>query len=228
MELAGRTVKLRVRKSARAKRVALHVDAASEGVELVLPHRVALATGLEFLREKRGWVEQRLALLPERIRFDDGAEVPILGVPHRIRHRGERAGGRPTVEIAAGEIRVFGPAAHIARRVRDHLMVLAREEIARRARRLAARIERRVARVSVRDPKSRWGSCASSGNLAFSWRLILAPETVLHYVVAHEVAHLIEMNHGVRFWRLVEQLAPGAARQRLWLKRNRARLFRYG
>jgi len=80
----------------------------------------------------------------------------------------------------------------------------------------------------VRDTTTRWGSCSASGNLAFSWRLIMAPEDVLHYVVAHEVAHLAEMNHGPRFWRLVEKLAPGADRQRDWLNRHRARLLRIG
>ena len=112
--------------------------------------------------------------------------------------------------------------------MRDHLIALARHELSRRARALAAGIDRRVTRITVRDTKSRWGSCSASGALAFSWRLILAPEAVLDYVVAHEVAHLAEMNHGPRFWRLVETLAPGAARQRFWLSRNRARLLRYG
>ncbi len=228
LAIAGRAVPLIIRKSTRAKRIALHIDAARSAVELVLPNRVALARGLDFLEERRFWVEQRLAMMPDRVPFGDGAEVPILGVLHRIRHRGERAGGRRVVEVSAGEIRVFGPVAHIARRVRDHLTWLAREELSRRARVLAARIERRIARVSVRDTRSRWGSCAASGNLAFSWRLILAPEAVLDYVVAHEVAHLVEMNHSTRFWRLVETLAPDSTRQRAWLKRNRSRLFRYG
>ncbi len=228
LALAGRQVPLIVRKSQRAKRIALHVDAARAAVELVLPKRVALATGLDFLEERRGWVEERLALMPERVPFADGAEVPILGVTHRIRYLGERAAGHRVVERHGREIRVFGPPAHIARRVRDHLATTAREELARRAKLLAARLGRRVARVTVRDTRSRWGSCAASGNLAFSWRLILAPESVLHYVVAHEVAHLVEMNHSGRFWRIVEELAPGSARQRAWLRRNRARLFRYG
>src|SRR5438270_786943 len=83
------------------------------------------------------------------------------------------------------------------------------------------------ARRTVRDTRSRWGSCAAAGNLSFSWRLILAPEAVLDYVVAHEVAHLVHMNHGPRFWRLVETLAPDARRHRAWLARNRARLLRY-
>ena len=80
----------------------------------------------------------------------------------------------------------------------------------------------------MRDTKSRWGSCSSKGNLSFSWRLIFAPEEVVDYVVAHEVAHLAEMNHGPRFWRLVETLMPGYARHRRWLDRHRAELLAYG
>ena len=130
--------------------------------------------------------------------------------------------------IAEGEIRVRGDPAHLARRVRDHLAALARDELARRARPLAAHVGCTIARVTVRDTRSRWGSCSASGNLSFSWRLIFAPEEVVDYVVAHEVAHLAEMNHGPRFWRLVERLAPGNAGPRAWLDRHRARLLSYG
>jgi predicted metal-dependent hydrolase len=105
---------------------------------------------------------------------------------------------------------------------------MARAELAPRARRLAAHIGRTVARVNVRDTRSRWGSCSGQRNLSFSWRLILAPEPVLEYVVAHEVAHLAEMNHGPRFWAVVESLAPGSAGPRAWLKQNRNRLLAYG
>jgi hypothetical protein len=112
--------------------------------------------------------------------------------------------------------------------VRDHLMATARGELARRARALSARIGHKIARVRVRDTTSRWGSCSTAGSLSFSWRLILAPEPVLDYVVAHEVAHLVEMNHGPRFWRLVESLAPESAAPRAWLARHRSRLLSYG
>ena len=80
----------------------------------------------------------------------------------------------------------------------------------------------------MRDTKSRWGSCSAAGSLSFSWRLIMAPEPVLDYVVAHEVAHLIEMNHSARFWKLVRTLVPDPAAQRAWLKRHRAELLSYG
>jgi len=228
LALAEREVPLRVRESARARRITVRIDAGADSVELVLPRRVSLAAGLRFLDARRDWLAAHLAEMPEHVAFADGAIVPVLGTPHRIRHLGERVTGARTVTIADGEIRVVGAAPHVARRVRDHLIALARQELGQRARALAARIDRRVARITVRDTRSRWGSCSASGALAFSWRLILAPEAVLDYVVAHEVAHLAEMNHGPRFWRVVEMLSPGSARQRGWLSRNRARLLRYG
>jgi predicted metal-dependent hydrolase len=217
---------IRIRQSPRARRIAVRIDESTDEIELVLPRGVSLKAGFAFLEQQRGWVRSRLAEQPPRIAFADGSEVPVLGTPHRIRHLGPdwRRGTR----IEAGEILVGGEAPHLPRRVRDALVALARRELSTRARQLAATLPRRVTRVTVRDTKTRWGSCAASGALAFSWRLVLAPEPVLDYVVAHEVAHLVHLDHGVRFWRLVERLAPGSAHQRGWLQRNRARLLRYG
>ena len=219
-------VPVSIRVSERARRVGLRVDPVGRNVELVLPRGVSPNTGLRFLATKRKWVVARLRALPQPVPFVEGAIVPVLGVPHRIQR--ESAPSLPPVRIIEGEIRVRGDPAHLARRVLDHLVITARAELAPRARRLAAQIGRQVARVNVRDTKSRWGSCSGRGTLSFSWRLILAPEAVLDYVVAHEVAHLVEMNHGPRFWRLVESLAPGSAGQRSWLKQHRDRLLSYG
>jgi predicted metal-dependent hydrolase len=226
--LPGSDLAVRVRVSPRARRLALKVDAQGETVELVLPRRVPLKEGLAFLDANRGWVRARLAVLPPRVAFADGVEVPVLGVPHRIRHMGDRTRGRGAAWIEDSALCVAGDPVHLPRRVRDHLKELARRELTQRARKLAAKIGCKVKRVAVRDTKSRWGSCSVAGNLTFSWRLVLAPEAVLHYLVAHEVAHLVEMNHGARFWALVERLAPGARHQRAWLRRNRARLLRFG
>ena len=217
---------LSVRVSPRAHRVGLRIDAAERRVELVLPHGVPAEFGLRFLQDKRGWIAARLDALPRPVPFVEGAVVPVLGIPHRIRRSLDPAA--PPVTLTEDEIRVRGDPLHLARRVRDHLAALAVDELARRARPLALRIGHKIARVTVRDTKSRWGSCSSTGNLSFSWRLIFAPEPVVDYVVAHEVAHLAEMNHGPRFWRLVETLAPGNAEPRAWLDRHRARLLAYG
>jgi predicted metal-dependent hydrolase len=215
-----------IRVSPRARRVALRIDAAARQVELVLPRGIALPHGLKFLDAQRGWIAARLAALPMAVPFADGAAIPVLGVPHVIRC--EIRQSAPAVAIADGEIRVKGDPAHLPRRVRDHLAQLAVRELTARARDFAARIDRQIARVTVRETKSRWGSCAATGALSFSWRLVMAPEPVIDYVVAHEVAHLAEMNHGPRFWRLVATLVPDTHAPRAWLKRHRDRLFCYG
>ena len=228
-ELAlGAPVTIRV--SPRARRLSLRVDAALGGIELVLPHRAPIEAALGFVARHRGWIAARIAAMPPPTRLAEGATVPVLGQPHRIRHIAARPGalGAAPVAIADGEILVRGDPAHLPRRVVDHLKALARREFAARARALATRLGKSVARVSVRDPKSRWGSCSSKGALSFSWRLILAPEAVLDYVVAHEVAHLVEMNHSPRFWRVVASLCPDAATPRAWLKRHRMELMSYG
>jgi predicted metal-dependent hydrolase len=220
----GAPVALRV--SPRARRLLLRMDAATRRFDLVLPRGLPPETALRFLNAQRGWIAARLDALPMRVPFVEGAVVPVFGVPHCIRREEDPAA--PPVAVIDGEIRVRGGPEHTTRRVRDHLARLAAQQLTARARFQAARIGRKVTRVTVRDTKSRWGSCSASGSLSFSWRLILAPEPVLDYVVAHEVAHLMEMNHSARFWKLVRTLVPDPASQRAWLKRHRSELLSYG
>lgn len=227
LSLMGGAVPVRINTHPRARRMALRIDPQGEAVDLVLPPRSSLPRALEFFEANRRWLERRLAALPPRTQFADGELIPLLGAPHRIRHVAT-SHGRGAVWIENAELLVTGEKAHLARRVRDHLREEARRELVARAKEAALRIERKVQRVSVRDTRTRWGSCSAAGNLCFSWRLIFAPEEVLDYVVAHEVAHLVHMNHGKRFWRLVAQLCPHAERHRAWLNRNRAQLLRIG
>jgi predicted metal-dependent hydrolase len=194
---------------------------------MVLPRRCSRSEALRFLEASRGWIDARLAMLPPRISFVDGALVPVMDVPHAIRAMGPIRGQGPAW-IEGGAIHVTGDPAFLTRRVRDFLRAMAKRELSARAEAMAALVERKVKRVTVRDTVSRWGSCARGGNLSFSWRLIFAPGAVIDYVVAHEVAHLVEMNHSKRFWRIVEQLHPDAKTERLWLNHNRLRLMRIG
>ncbi len=217
---------LSIRVNPRARRMLLRVNAAMREVELVLPRGVSAERGLKFLATQRGWVAARLEALPQLVPFAEGAVVPVFGTPHRICRESDMS--KPPVAIAAGEIRVRGEPAHLARRVRDHLIGMAKQDLGGRARRLAAQLGKPVNRIGVRDTRSRWGSCSSKGSLSFSWRLVLAPEEVVEYVVAHEVAHMVEMNHGPRFWHLVRSLVGNCGTQRAWLKRHRNRLFSYG
>jgi len=211
--------------SRRAKRLTLRLDSGTGQVRVVVPESVPEAEAARFVARHADWVRRRLAALPPRRPFSHGALVPYLGVRHRICH--DPAHRRP-VERAHGAFLVGGRPEHLSRRLTDHLRAEARRELSERAHRKAEAIRRRIAGLTVRDTRSRWGSCSARGRLNFSWRLILAPEPVLDYVVAHEVAHLDEMNHGPRFWSLVERLHPDVDGARRWLRANGAGLHRYG
>jgi predicted metal-dependent hydrolase len=171
------------------------------------------------------WVSERLAALPGAVAFVDGAEVPLHGVGHCIRHM-PRARGVAWVQD--GEIRVAGDLGCLARRVADFLRAEARRSIIALVTEKAALARVQPGRIALKDTSSRWGSCASNGNLAFSWRLVMAPPFVQDYVAAHEVAHLRHMNHGPRFWALVTQITPHMDPAIVWLRTNGMRLLRVG
>ena len=209
----------------RARRITLRVDKARGTLRLTLPPGVSESEGLRFAARQQAWLRRRLAELPQAVPFADGAQIPVLGEPHRIRHAPDARRG---VWRAGGEIWVSGEADHLARRVRDYLKREARREIGARAAPLAAQIGRRHGRITIRDTASRWGSCSARGDLSFSWRLILAPDRVLQYVVAHEVAHLAQMNHSPRFWAVVDRLIDDVETPKAWLRRHGGSLMRYG
>jgi predicted metal-dependent hydrolase len=224
LSLDGASVDLAIRVNPRARRISLKLDPAEGRVVLVLPTARARRRGLEFAHGHADWILAELAKLSPRIAFEDGARIPYLDRPHTIRH----VGGRGIVERHSGEIRVAGAPEHTRRRVTDWLRREARRLVTAGALAKAEAIGLRPGRVSVRDPRTRWGSCAASGALSFSWRLVLAPESVLDYVVAHEVAHLKEAHHGPAFWALVDRLHTDVGTARAWLKGNGADLHRYG
>ena len=223
--VAGRAIPLKMRQSRRARHLSLRLDPAEDAVELVLPRGVALSEGLRFAEAKSGWIMTRLALRPPPVPFAPGAMIPYRGIEHVVEHRPAARGG---VWCEEGRLCVSGDAAFLARRLRDWLRREALRHLDARARAKAAIVERSVLRVAVRDTRSRWGSCAHGGTINFSWRLIFAPDPVLDYVVAHEVAHLVHAHHGPRFWRLVEKLTPEVQASRDWLRRHGERLMRYG
>lgn len=217
-----------VRISPRARRMALRLHPAVDSVELVLPKGASLAVALGFLDTRRGWIAAQLARMPPRILFIDGATIPVLGADRELVLQELGRGRQPVFQLKADSIEVTGDEASLARRTRSGLADLAREMMAAKSRTVADRLGKAVGKVSIGDPHSRWGSCASSGNIRYSWRLILAPEPIMDYVVAHEVAHLAEMNHSQRFWRVVAKLSPDFEEARAWLKRNGPQLLRYG
>jgi hypothetical protein len=221
---------VRVRRHRLARRYTLRIAAPTREVVLTIPPRGTLKEAREFAQKHGGWIAARLGRLPEAIRFADGIRVPLRGTPHRIVHR---PGMRGTVWIEPNNAEepflcVAGQAPHVDRRIGDFLRREARRELEAASLRFAASLGVTVKRVAVRDQASRWGSCSSTGVLSYSWRLILAPPFVLNYLAAHEVAHLAEMNHSGRFWRLVQRLCPDHQRAKVWLDVHGGDLHRYG
>jgi predicted metal-dependent hydrolase len=225
VEVGGKAVSVSVRRNPRARRLYLRIDPVRADVVLVLPRGVGLQEGLRFAHDRRGWLAGRLAAMPAQTPFADGVTIPFLGAMLTIQHEPDARGG---VTRRHGELRVPGRPEHVARRVRDWLKAQARVELSTRSRNCAERVGRPIVRVRIADPKSRWGSCSSRGGLSYSWRLVLAPPEVMDYVVAHEVAHLVEHNHGRRFWALVDTLVTNASAARSWLRRHGNTLLRYG
>ena len=228
VEVAGREVPVRVNRNPRARRLILRIDAASGLPVVTLPPRTALAQGEAFLLNHVGWLEGRLGCAASAIAFSDGSSFPLRGEPCRIVHRGER--GLVRLEPQSGEalLSVPGEAAHLPRRVMDWLKREARRDFEASVGRHNAAIGTRHTGLRIGDAKTRWGSCTAEGVLTFSWRLILAPPNVLDYLAAHEVAHLVEMNHGARFWALLRRLDPHLDAPRAWLKANGAALHSVG
>jgi predicted metal-dependent hydrolase len=213
-------------RSARARRVSLRVDSARRRIVLTAPLRMSRDMALNFAKVQGGWIAARLKRLPAPRPFQDGAEVPVFGVPHRIRHRPEARG---TVWLEATEIHIAGRAEHLPRRLRDWLIAELRRRVMPLVQAKAERLERPVKRVGLRDSRSRWGSCGPDGSLSFSWRLVFAPPEVLDYLVAHEVAHLVHKNHGPRFWAAARALCDGPMDPpKSWLRANGEALLQYG
>lgn len=225
LAIAGLPAVLELRETPRTQRMTLRVDAARGLIQVVVPKGLPEAEIRRFVTRHDGWVRTRMAAIPPALPFADGAVVPVRGVDHVIRHVPDLIGG---TRAADGEILVGGGIEHLPRRVRDWLTAEARRELGARARAKAAILGVRVVAVTVRDPRSRWGSCSSTGRLSFSWRLILTPDAVIDYVVSHEVAHLKELNHSPRFWTQCSRLAGDITGPRAWLKSHGPRLLRYG
>lgn len=223
-------VRIRLRANPRAQRYLLRLPADSSGPVLTVPGGGNLARAEHFARQHIDWLVERLQDRPDHVAFQPGDILPLRGEDHVIVSTGNLRGLVSTGATKEGFPALFVPGAedHIPRKVTTWLKSQARADLTDRAMFHAAAIDEKIAAISIRDTKSRWGSCASNGRLSFSWRLILAPPDILDYVAAHEVAHLRELNHSSRFWRLCERLAPQTPRARVWLKENGLYLHGFG
>lgn len=221
---------VRLRRHRQARRYTLQIHPVTRQAVLTMPPRGTVRDARDFAEHHSAWIAARLSRLPRVAPFTPGQILPLRGVAHRIvQRRGER-GTVWSERRESGDyiLCVAGEPEHLARRVRDFLKREARRDLTAAVAHHAGVLGVRPKRLTIRDQSSRWGSCSSDGALSFSWRLILAPPYVLDYLAAHEVAHLAEMNHSPRFWRLVTRLHANIERAKVWLDANSHDLHRYG
>ena len=213
-------VTYRVRRSARARRVGLRIDA--EGLEVVLPQRTRLdQTAIEqTIREHEAWIVQKLALWQQRAvarearrpRYTDGGIIPLLGEPITLRTLPHSEHRRSQVQQMGAELWISGPAAHddalLKAAVHAWLKKFAAELFHERMQPFVQKLGRAPSRVSLNAARTRWGSCSRDGSIRLNWRLVQYAPELIDYVIAHELAHLTELNHSPRFWAQLEVLMP--------------------
>ncbi|MEM9811531.1 MAG: SprT family zinc-dependent metalloprotease [Pseudomonadota bacterium] len=216
-------IEITVRRHSKARRLTLRVAHATAEVVLTAPTRTPMAALERFADSRLDWVRSCLAKRPSVVSIEPGAVLPVGGEPVTL------AQGRGRTALRAGN-RLFvpGEGARYSSKVKAWVIDEARAAVTEAADRYADRLGRPYTAITLRDPRSRWGSCSSEGRLMFSWRLLFAPPVVLDYVAAHEVAHLVELNHSPRYWALLNSLFDGVDEGRRWLRSDdAAQLHRY-
>lgn len=202
-----------LRRSARARRLSLRVSRLDGRVTLSLPPRASESAALAFLHEKESWIRANLADVPQDRVAALGVTIPFLGQDRIV------VAGTGRAARAEGDVLVVPSAAHmVGARLEAFLKLQAKTRLRAASDKYAQALGTNYGRLTIRDTRSRWGSCTSDGNLMYSWRLVMAPAPVLDYVAAHEVAHRLEMNHSNRFWAHVERVCPEYATHRDWLR----------
>jgi hypothetical protein len=233
----GAAVRLKV--SGRSRRVSLRVDSKHREVVATAPSQRRLGEAAAFALERRGWIVERLAELPQTETLIPGARIEVLGALHQL----ERAPGRPRWRPVDGDLParlvVSGEGEAFARAVVRALKVEAQRVLSERTEAWAGALRQPLPVVTIADPRARWGSCRPAraagfgagvevGRIRYSWRLVLAPYAVMDYVAAHECAHLLEANHSPKFWAVVHDLVGDHRPHRAWLRAHGARLHAFG
>ncbi len=215
-------VDITLRRSPRTRRFSLRVSALDGRVTLSLPQRARESEAMEFARSHEDWLRKALAKQTRPAAIGFGAVVPIEGREVTL-----CPGSGRSTRLEGDSLHLPGDPAQVGTRTAAWLRTMARDRLAAASDHYAGLLGRRISRLTLRDTRSRWGSCSHDGALMYSWRLIMAPPSVLRYVAAHECAHLLEMNHSADFWAVVTRLYPGWQAERAWLHAHGPRLHSF-
>ncbi|MEO0449021.1 MAG: SprT family zinc-dependent metalloprotease [Pseudomonadota bacterium] len=215
----GKTVNVRLEVNPKARRLILRLDERAHEAVAVAPSKRKIGEAAAFARDRVDWIAEHLQALPDAVTLSEGAVFMLRGEPCQISLDG--SGRVPKLDIGPPLIlRVPGQSETTGQRVERYLRKSAKSDLSDAVIRYCDHLRVEARRVTVKDTRSRWGSCTSDGRLAFSWRLIMAPPPILEYVAAHECAHLLEMNHSPAFWAHVERCRPEWKKERAWLRKN--------
>ena len=224
----GRRLPVKLIVNPRARHVSVRIDPTRREAIATAPSKRHLKHAAQFAAERAGWIAHELSRLPQGVQLAPGARVPLRGIEHELVYEHGRAAPR----IEAGDVaRLIAPAPDVAlfeSRLLRFFKDQARADLCARVAVHAETLGVKPTRLQVKELRSRWGSCSSDGVLSFSWRVICAPEFVLDYLAAHEVAHLREMNHSRRFWAHVRKCMPDYERGRAWLHEHGCALHAIG
>jgi predicted metal-dependent hydrolase len=228
ISIAGKTIPYKIRVSTRARRLRITVSAC--GVTVTLPNGVPQREAERFLQQNAVWLNAQLerssrlakpSPLPADVILWHGEAVQLQRIEEADRK------SRVKVEESKGRLKVYmpdGSKASTRLAAETWMRSNARAEIEQVVMEQARRMNARPKAISIRDQRTRWGSCSSRGNLAFNWRLVMTPPGVLQYVVVHELAHLFELNHSKDFWDIVAKYFPDYKKARTWLRKNASSL----
>lgn len=217
-----------VKRSKRAKRVALRLDPVERVINLVVPEKMPLHKAYYFAQNHEDWVKETLNKLPDVIPFSHGQKLTVFGDEITINVLQNPDKKRIKITVENEHLNIITYHDDYQNRIKTYLKKTAKAGLSDIASEKAALIEKHISSISVRDTKSRWGSCSADGAISFSWRLIFAPYDAIDYVVAHEVAHLQHMDHSKDFWNLCEKLCLNYSAGKNWMKQHGNELMRYG
>lgn len=231
--LSGRTFEvnadlgfdMKVVHSSRSRRLTLRIDKKDRMAVLTIPKYCSKKKAVSFVESHQDWVLDNLRKIPEFRNFQNNETISLFGKPYQIVHTDIR--GNTKLDKKNRILYISGGKEFLHRRVKDFIKKIAQEEFFKRSSQVAEKIGKTVHNVCIKDTKSRWASCSTLNNINYSWRLALAPEYVIRYIVAHEVSHLKHQDHSAYFWALVEYLEKDANKGREWLTENGHLLYVY-
>lgn len=218
---------INVKFSPTAKRLALRLDTQSRRVNLVIPQKASIRKAYKFAESHQDWINDKIDSLPAPVPFTDGTILPLMG--KKIVLRIYKDGSKTTsFNLTETELHIHTNRYDISPRILRYMKNLAVAELQKIAQSKATQIGKPITKFTVRDMRSRWGSCSLDGKMTLAWRLIFAPMEAIDYVISHESAHLIHGDHGREFWQLCEKLCLNYKIGKEWMKENGHGLSRFG